>query len=141
MNYQSSEDLFAAIGMVRQRLIKVVNKLKETQDEKSRKTASILQIARKSSKKILKGLEGLTVFLLQDVVLQFRANLLSVLLPVQKEFPYTGLIVRHLKLFRRKRLMDIQWAGVNTNKTYNTTIRIETAEKLGLLKDVISGCF
>ena len=34
--------------------------------------------------------------------------------------------------------MDIRWAGVNTNKTYNTTIRIETAEKMGLLKDVIS---
>lgn len=34
--------------------------------------------------------------------------------------------------------MDIHWAGVNTNKTYTTTIRIETAEKLGLLKDVIS---
>ena len=34
--------------------------------------------------------------------------------------------------------MDIHWAGVNTNKTYTTTIRIETAEKLGLLKDVIA---
>lgn len=34
--------------------------------------------------------------------------------------------------------MDIKWAGINTNKTYTTTIRIETAEKLGLLKDVIS---
>jgi (p)ppGpp synthase/HD superfamily hydrolase len=37
-----------------------------------------------------------------------------------------------------ERLMDIKWAGVNTNKTYHTTIRIETAEKMGLLKDVIS---
>ena len=34
--------------------------------------------------------------------------------------------------------MDIKWAGINTNKTYHTTIRIETAEKMGLLKDVIS---
>ena len=37
-----------------------------------------------------------------------------------------------------ERLIDIQWSGNNTNKTYSTTIRIETAEKLGMLKDVIS---
>ena len=33
--------------------------------------------------------------------------------------------------------MDIHWSGENTNKTYSTTLRIETAEKMGLLKDVI----
>ena len=37
-----------------------------------------------------------------------------------------------------ERLMDIKWSGDNVNKTYSTTIRIETAEKMGLLKDVIS---
>ena len=34
-------------------------------------------------------------------------------------------------------MIDIHWSGNNVNKTYSTTIRIETAEKLGLLKDVI----
>ena len=33
--------------------------------------------------------------------------------------------------------MDIHWSGNNINRTYSTKIRIETAEKLGLLKDVI----
>ena len=37
-----------------------------------------------------------------------------------------------------ERLMNIQWAGNNVNKTYNTTIRVETAEKQGLLKDIIA---
>ena len=37
-----------------------------------------------------------------------------------------------------ERMLDIRWSGENLNKTYNTTIRIETAEKMGLLKDVIS---
>ena len=37
-----------------------------------------------------------------------------------------------------ERLMDIQWSGNNINKTYSTTIRIETGERLGMLKDVIS---
>ena len=34
--------------------------------------------------------------------------------------------------------MDIHWSGNNINKTYSTTIRIETGERLGMLKDVIS---
>ena len=33
--------------------------------------------------------------------------------------------------------MDIHWSGDNTSKTYTTTIRVETAEKMGLLKDII----
>ena len=37
-----------------------------------------------------------------------------------------------------ERLMSINWAGENVNKTYNTTIRVETAEKMGLLKDIIA---
>ena len=37
-----------------------------------------------------------------------------------------------------ERLMDIRWSGDNVNKTYNTTIRVETAEKMGLLKDIIA---
>ena len=36
-----------------------------------------------------------------------------------------------------ERLIDIHWSGDNINRTYTTTIRIETAEKLGLLKDII----
>ena len=37
-----------------------------------------------------------------------------------------------------ERMLDIRWSGENLNKTYSTTIRIETAEKMGLLKDIIS---
>ena len=35
-------------------------------------------------------------------------------------------------------MMDISWAGNNSSKTYSTTIRVETAEKMGLLKDIIA---
>ena len=34
--------------------------------------------------------------------------------------------------------MDIRWSGDHTTKTYSTTIRVETAEKMGLLKDIIA---
>ena len=37
-----------------------------------------------------------------------------------------------------ERLLDIKWSGISTDKRYTTSIRIETAEKQGLLKDIIS---
>ena len=37
-----------------------------------------------------------------------------------------------------ERMMDIRWSGDHTTKTYSTTIRVETAEKMGLLKDIIA---
>ena len=43
-----------------------------------------------------------------------------------------------LENIQPERLMDIHWSGDNINKTYTTTIRIETGEKLGLLKDIIA---
>ena len=43
-----------------------------------------------------------------------------------------------LETIEPERLMDIHWSGENPNRVYNTTIRIETAEKPGLLKDIIS---
>ena len=43
-----------------------------------------------------------------------------------------------LEYIEPERMMDIKWAGTNTNKTYTTTIRIETADKLGMLKDIIA---
>ena len=35
-------------------------------------------------------------------------------------------------------MLDIRWSGDNINKTYTTTIRVETGEKIGLLKDIIA---
>lgn len=37
-----------------------------------------------------------------------------------------------------ERMMEIHWSGDHTTKTYSTTIRVETAEKMGLLKDIIA---
>ena len=37
-----------------------------------------------------------------------------------------------------ERLIDIKWTNNPTSKTYSTTIRVETQEKQGLLKDIIA---
>ena len=135
MNYQSSEDLFAAVGYGETTANKVLNKLKRPAEKKPED--AFRSSTRKGSKKDIEGLE--------DLMYSF-AMCCS---PIPGE-PIVGVVTRSkgvsvhradcktLETIPPERLMQIKWAGVNTNKTYNTTIRIETAEKLGLLKDVIS---
>lgn len=135
MNYQSAEDLFAALGFGETTINKVVNKLKKPVEKKPEETFHTSR--KKSLQKDIIGLEGL---------LYSFARCCS---PIPGE-PIVGVVTRAkgvtvhridcktLETIPHERLMDIHWAGVNTNKTYTTTIRIETAEKLGLLKDVIS---
>lgn len=135
MNYQSAEDLFAALGYGETTLNKVTNKLKKPVEKKPEDSFHVSN--RKGSQKDIVGLEGL---------LYSFARCCS---PIPGE-PIVGVVTRSkgvtvhridcktLESIPHERFMDIHWAGVNTNKTYTTTIRIETAEKLGLLKDVIS---
>lgn len=135
MNYQSSEDLFAALGYGETTLNKVINKLKKPVEKKPEDSFHVSR--KKASQKDIIGLEGL---------LYSFARCCS---PIPGE-PIVGVVTRAkgvtvhridcktLETIPHERFMDIHWAGVNTNKTYTTTIRIETAEKLGLLKDVIS---
>lgn len=135
MNYQSAEDLFAALGYGETTLTKVINKLKKPAEKKPED--AFHSSNRKGSQKDIIGLEGL---------LYSFAHCCS---PIPGE-PIVGVVTRAkgvtvhrvdcktLETIPPERLMDIKWAGINTNKTYTTTIRIETAEKMGLLKDVIS---
>jgi len=37
-----------------------------------------------------------------------------------------------------ERMMDIHWSGENENRVYTVAVRIETAEKMGILKDIIA---
>ena len=135
MNYQSSEDLFAALGYGETTVNKVLNKLKKPKPKAPENTFHTSN--RKKSEKDIVGLEGL---------LYSFAKCCS---PIPGE-PIVGVVTRSkgvtvhridcqtLENVQSERLMDIHWSGDNTNKTYTTTIRIETGEKLGLLKDIIA---
>ena len=133
MNYVSADDLFAALGYGETTLAKIINRLKKPE----KKEPTITQHRpKKSSEKDIIGLEGL---------LYSFARCCS---PIPGE-PIVGVVTRSkgvsihrldcktLDEVPPERLLDIHWSGNNVNKTYSTTIRIETAEKLGLLKDVI----
>lgn len=135
MNYQSAEDLFAAVGYGETTTNKVLNRLKKPEEKNPED--NFHTSSRKSSKKDIIGLEGLMY------------SFAMCCSPIPGE-PIVGVVTRSkgvsvhradcktLETIPHERLMDIKWAGINTNKTYHTTIRIETAEKMGLLKDVIS---
>ena len=134
MNYVSAEDLFAALGYGETTLTKIVNRLKKP--EKKEEPTPHMHKPKKSSEKDIIGLEGL---------LYSFARCCS---PIPGE-PIVGVVTRSkgvsihrldcktLDEVPPERLLDIRWSGNNVNRTYSTTIRIETAEKLGLLKDVI----
>ena len=132
MNYVSSDDLFAALGYGETTVNKIINRLKKPQKQESQ----VQHKPRKASEKDIIGLEGL---------LYSFARCCS---PIPGE-PIVGVVTRSkgvtvhrldcktLENIPVERLLDIHWSGNNVNKTYSTTIRIETAEKLGLLKDII----
>lgn len=136
MNYQSTEDLFAALGYGETTLNKIINKLKKPKEKSVDESFGQERIKKKSEKDIL-GLEGL---------LYSFAKCCS---PIPGE-PIVGVVTRSkgvsvhrvdcnsLENIPTERLMDIKWAKENTDKTYSTTIRIETHDKMGLLKDIIS---
>ena len=132
MNYVSADDLFAALGYGETTINKIVNRLKKPPKQESQ----VQHRPRKASEKDIIGLEGL---------LYSFARCCS---PIPGE-PIVGVVTRSkgvsihrldcrtLDDIPPERLLDIRWSGDNVNKTYSTTIRIETAEKMGLLKDII----
>ena len=134
MNYQSEEDLFAALGYGETTVNKVISKLKKPEP---RPESAFHTYNRKKSEKDIIGLEGL---------LYSFAKCCS---PIPGE-PIVGVVTRAkgvsvhrfdcktLESIPPERLLDIRWSGDNTNKTYTTTIRVETGEKIGLLKDIIA---
>lgn len=137
MNYQSAEDLFAALGYGETTLNKIINKLKKPEKKALEIENTFHTSKRKKSEKDIVGLEGL---------MYSFARCCS---PIPGE-PIVGVVTRSkgvsvhridcktLENVQPERMMDIHWSGDHTSKTYSTTIRVETAEKMGLLKDIIA---
>ena len=136
MNYLTAEDLFAALGYGETTVNKIINKLKKPESPKQPENTFHSGTRRKSEKDIT-GLEGLMY------------SIAKCCSPIPGE-PIVGVVTRAkgvtvhrmdcpmLDHIEPERLMTINWSGDNVNKTYNTTIRVETAEKMGLLKDIIA---
>ncbi len=143
MNYKSQDDLFAAIGYGETTLHKVSNKLKRPQiiapDVTSipDKTQQETQKKKKDSKKYdIVGLEDMLW------------SLAKCCTPIPGE-PIVGVITRSkgvsvhrldckcLYDVEPERMMDIRWADKVSKGTYVAHIRIETQDRVGLLRDVL----
>ncbi|MBQ3310934.1 bifunctional (p)ppGpp synthetase/guanosine-3',5'-bis(diphosphate) 3'-pyrophosphohydrolase [bacterium] len=136
MNYQSAEDLFAALGYGETTINKIINKLKKPED-KTRAPETYQATKKKTSTKDVLGLDGL---------LYSFARCCS---PIPGE-PIVGVVTRSkgvsihrldcktLEDVEPERLIDIQWANTSSNKSYSTTIRVESQDRQGLLKDIIA---
>ena len=136
MNYVSAEDLFAALGYGETTVNKIISKLKKN-TESTRTPETTFQPRKKTNAKDVIGLDGL---------LYSFARCCS---PIPGE-PIVGVVTRSkgvsihrldcktLEDVEPERLIDIQWANNPANKAYSTTIRVETQDKQGLLKDIIA---
>ncbi|WP_372520481.1 TGS domain-containing protein, partial [Candidatus Ruminimicrobiellum ovillum] len=134
MNYQNAEDLFAALGYGETTLSKIVNKLKKPE----KKAEQIHQTSyRRNLKDDIIGLDGL---------LYSFARCCS---PIPGE-PIVGVVTRSkgvsihrldcktLEDVEAERFIDVKWADKPSNKLYSTTIRVETQDRHGMLKDIIA---
>ncbi|MBR3888946.1 bifunctional (p)ppGpp synthetase/guanosine-3',5'-bis(diphosphate) 3'-pyrophosphohydrolase, partial [bacterium] len=134
MNYSCADDLFAALGYGETTLNKILNKLNPPEKNTEPK---FKKEHKYSKKKDIEGLEGM---------LYSFARCCS---PIPGE-PIVGVVTRSkgvtvhrldcktLNDIEPERLIDIKWSGESSDRKYTTSIRIETAEKQGLLKDIIT---
>lgn len=136
MNYQSTEDLFAALGYGETTLNKIVNKLKKPQT-KPVDVGFSQESRRKRSEKDIVGLEGL-LYSLAKCCSPIPGEQIVGVVTRSKGVSVHRLDCKSLENIPPERFLDIHWAGENTNRTYNTTIRVETLDKIGLLKDIIA---
>ena len=136
MNFQTLEDLYAAIGWGETTVNKVTNKLSKPSD-----TANNGEIPTgrqfKKHKGDIAGLEGMLY------------NIAKCCTPVPGE-PIVGVVTRSkgvsvhridcnsLENVPDERLLNIKWANENLNRTYIASIKIDVADKVGMLKDIIT---
>ena len=134
MNYLSAEDLFAGLGYGETTVNKIINKLKKPETPKS---PEFHGTTRKKSEKDIIGLEGL-LYSIAKCCSPIPGEAIVGVVTRAKGVTVHRMDCPTLEHIEPERLINISWSGSNTNKTYNTTIRIETAEKMGLLKDIIA---
>lgn len=135
INYQNIEDLFAAIGNSETTVNKVVNKFKKPVVEEA--STYVSQRQHKAHGNDIVGLEGML------------HNIAKCCAPLPGE-PIVGVVTRGkgvsvhridcncLDDVPKERIMEIQWADSKANKTYIASIKIDVADKVGMLKEIMT---
>lgn len=137
MNYKCADDLFAALGYGETTLRKVLNKLKKPVQRELQTIDKKESPKKKNSKKNdIIGLEDM---------LWSLAKCCS---PIPGE-PIVGVVTRSKGVtvhrldckclfdIEPERMMDIKWADTVSQGTYIAHLRIESMDRVGMLKDVL----
>jgi len=134
LNYQTEEDLFAALGYGEISLTKITNRLRVSELVPEVKISK--KSSPKKSNKVIEGLEGM---------LHHISKCCS---PVPGE-PIIGVITRSrgvsvhredcisLKTVDPERLLSISWNVDNVKRAYVTKIYVEVIDRMGVFKDVL----
>lgn len=136
MNYQSADDLFAALGYGETTLNKIINKIKKPQVKNIDESFGQERVKKKSEKDIV-GLEGL-LYSIAKCCSPIPGEPIVGVVTRSKGVSVHRLDCKSLDSIPPERFMEIHWSGENVNRTYSTTIRVETQDKIGLLKDIIA---
>ena len=135
MNFLTLEDMFAAVGWGETTVNKITNKIAKPTAVNDDTIPTGRQF--KKHKGDIAGLEGMLY------------NIAKCCTPVPGE-PIVGVVTRSkgvsvhridcnsLENVPDERLMNIKWADENLNRTYIASIKIDVADKVGMLKEIIT---
>lgn len=136
INYQTEEDMFAAIGAGEITTNKVISKLRTPDDQEKNLIKTKKVIFKKATNKHIEGLEGLLY------------HISKCCSPVPGE-PIVGVITRSrgvsvhredckaLSKVDTERLMNITWSRNTGVKTYVAKLYVEVIDRIGIFKDVL----
>lgn len=138
MNYTGAEDLLALLGNGELSALKVLNKLRKAKLGNDDISHFVSEHKTASSKNEINGLEGL-MYQLAKCCLPLPGEEIVGVITRGKGISVHRKDCKSLESVQPERMIDISWNDkVETKKTYISAIRIDTEDKPGMLKDILS---
>jgi (p)ppGpp synthase/HD superfamily hydrolase len=140
MNFKSTEDLFASLGYGETTVNKVINKIKRPAEKEELKIIEARvdhHKYKKSKKDDIIGLEGM-LWALAKCCSPIPGEPIAGVVTRSRGVTVHRLDCKSLFDIEPERMMDISWANTVTSSNYSAHLRIESQDRIGLLKDIIS---
>ncbi len=138
MNYKSAPDLFAALGYGETTIHKVLNKLKKPENKPLENIEEKEQSKSKRNKKKndIVGLEGM-LWSLAKCRSPIPGEPIVGVVTKSKGVTVHRLDCKCLFDIIPERMMDIKWADNVSQGTYIAHLRVESQDRVGILKDIL----
>ncbi len=138
MNYKSAPDLFAALGYGETTIHKVLNKLKKPENKPLENIEEKEQSKSKRNKKKndIVGLEGM-LWSLAKCCSPIPGEPIVGVVTKSKGVTVHRLDCKCLFDIISERMMDIKWADNVSQGTYIAHLRVESQDRVGILKDIL----